>query len=323
LLAFDTEKDTTLLKRNLHTLKGNVAFFGLASLAQRCHEVEDKLELEGHVSAGDLAELATLFRAKMQSIDAFLTGVGEDVYEVATDEHEALIQRLLRRQDYQELLEMVESWTWARTSEHLGRLRGQLESTAERLHKKIDVVVEHNDLRLPVDYLDRFWPTLTHVTRNAVDHGVEPVAERAAAGKNERATIRLSTREDDDFFYVQISDDGRGIDADALLLAAEARGVRLDPGQDPRLLVFADGVSTRADVTDLSGRGVGLSATKAACDAVDGRVQVSSEPGRGATFVFRFRRPFVKIGGLAEKVARRWSLRPLPADAAPATSAGA
>ena len=313
LLSFVTETDPVLLKRNLHTLKGNVGIFGLLSLAKRCHQLEDALDLEGHVSAADLAELGTLFREKMQSIDSFLSDGGKDVLEVETDEHDNLMQSLLRRKDYQELLEMVESWSWSRTSEHLGRLRAQVAYTAERLHKQIEIVVEHNDLRLPADYLEHFWPTLTHVTRNAVDHGIETAIARTALGKREQATVRLSTRQDNEFFYVEIEDDGAGIDVPSLVRAAEARGAKLALGQDPLQLIFADGVSTREEVTELSGRGVGLSATQAACVAVGGRIQVRSELGRGTTFVFQFRRPFVKLGSLAQKVARRWSLMPTSA----------
>jgi signal transduction histidine kinase len=311
LLSLQTEQDAVLLKRNLHTLKGNVAIFGLASLAKRCHEVEDKLELEGQVGTDAFSQLTTLFRAKMQSIDAFFSGGRKGVYEVETDEHEALMQSLLRRKDYKELLEMVETWTWPRTSEHLGRLRAQVEYTAERLQKQVEVVVEHNDLRVPVDYLDQFWPTLAHVARNSVDHGVEPPDVREALGKKPSAKIRLSTRQDEDYFFVEISDDGGGIDAQALLHAAEVRGVKVAAGQDPLLLIFADGVSTREEITDLSGRGVGLSATKAACEAAGGQVLVRSERTRGTRFVFRFRRPFVKLQGPAEMAARRWSLRPI------------
>jgi len=80
-------------------------------------------------------------------------------------------------------------------------------------------------------------------------------------------------------------------------------------------LVLTDGFSTRADVTDLSGRGVGLSATAEACRAEGGRLEIQNDVGRGARFVFRFRRPVVKTGALAAKVERRWSLVPAKASA--------
>lgn len=316
LAALASEQNLVLVQRHLHTLKGNVAIFGLGSLAGRCHQLEDRIEESGEPpDSNAVAELATLFRNKLHGIDDFLSGVSKSVYEVETTDHNALVESLLARKDYRDILEMVELWSWPRTSEHLARLRAQVEYVAKRLEKPVDVVVEHNDLRLPADYLERFWPTLVHVTRNAVDHGIEAVSSRVEQGKPERAKVTLRTFQTDGSFCVEVSDDGGGIARDALLHAANARGVTLADGRDPLLLIFEDGVSTRDEVTELSGRGVGLSAVKQACEAEGGRCRVQSSPGEGTRISFEFRRPVVKTGTLEQRVLKRWSLTPPAASA--------
>jgi chemotaxis protein histidine kinase CheA len=205
---------------------------------------------------------------------------------------------------------MVETWTWSRTAEHLTRLRGQVEHVAKRLGKRVTVDIEHNDLRLPATYLQGFWPTLVHVVRNAVDHGIEDAALRTERGKPAEGRIKLRTWQTDTQLCIEVSDDGGGIDLDAVRTKAIEKGLELPPHGRVAELVLADGFSTRSDVTDLSGRGVGLAATAEACRAEGGRLEIENEVGRGVRFVFRFRRPIVKTGALAAKLERRWSLVP-------------
>ncbi len=323
LSSLESEGDLGTVRRDLHTLKGNVAIYGLGSMARRCHDIETRLEeAGGRPSPSELADLSELFHSRLKGIEDFLTGLGRKVYEVETSEHRALIDKLLGRYDSQELLKMVELWTWPRASERLARLRGQVEYVARRLHKSVRVEVEHNDVRLPADYLTRFWATLTHVTRNAVDHGIESEAVRTARGKPGAGLIRLRTWETDDSFCLEVADDGGGIDIDAVRRLARARGVdEATIERNPLDLVLLDGISARADVTDLSGRGVGLPAVREACAAEGGRIEISTEQGKGTNFVFRFRRPVVQVGRLAAEVERHWSFLPERSAAASAGSA--
>lgn len=314
--SLDAETDSVTLKRNLHTLKGNVAIYGLASVARACHTVEDRMAESGDLpDAVDVAALAGLFRAKLTSIETFLSSLDESVFEVKSDEHAALVSSLMERKDYQDILRMVEVWTWSRTAEHLTRLRGQVEHVAKRLGKSVKVEVEHNDLRLPATYLQSFWPTLVHVVRNAVDHGIEDARLRGERGKPAEGHIMLRTWQTDTQICIEVADDGGGIDVQAVREKALANGLEIPPESQLAELVLADGFSTRSDVTDLSGRGVGLSATAEACRAEGGRLEIHNDVGVGVRFVFRFRRPVVKTGALAAKLERRWSLSPAKASA--------
>lgn len=303
--------DAAQLRRDLHTLKGNTAVYGMQSFAERCHALEERMESTGTLpSAGDLSELAQFWRNRMASIEDFLSGTKRGVLEIAPEEHVRMIEDLLERRAYLEILDMVRMWSWQRTAPRLMHLRSYAEHVARRMGKRVNVTVEPNDLRVPEDYLIGFWPTLSHVVRNAVDHGVETPEVRVRVGKSAEAEIRIETRIEGNDFLIIVADDGPGIDR--ALLFERARGLGLDVDEHTPLgeLVFADGVSSRRPASELSGRGIGLSATRQACAVAGGVAELESEPGRGARFTFRFRRAVLKPSPLAAVLEQRWSLAP-------------
>jgi chemotaxis protein CheY-P-specific phosphatase CheC/chemotaxis signal transduction protein len=128
-----------------------------------------------------------------------------------------------------------------------------------------------------------------HLVRNAVDHGLETSAERTAAGKSGVGTIRLAASQEGDHICIEVSDDGRGLDAEAIVAKAVERGlIRAEEAQAVdagRILgfIFLPGFSTARTVTDISGRGVGMDAVKRAIEEMGGAVRVRSVPGRGTT----------------------------------------
>lgn len=307
--SLEAERDPVLAKRQLHTLKGNVAVYGLGSMARLCHKIEERLaETPGLPQPAEVNELSAMLRDKLKGIEDFLIGLGRDIYEVETDEHAAVIQSLLDRKDYEEILQMVEVWTWPRVADRLARAKAECEYLARRVDKALSVEVEHDGLRLPQGYLESFWPTLTHVLRNAVDHGIEAPEARISAGKPRHGKITLKASYEGDAFHLDVEDDGAGVDLDAVKAAARARGLAWRDDDDVLNLIFRDGVSTREQVSDLSGRGVGLSATLEACEDDGGQVTVHSRKGQGARFRFTFARPLVDIASLAGKVEQRWML---------------
>lgn len=305
------ESDPAVLKRDLHTLKGNTAVFGMTSVSEHCHKLEDILASSSEpLSAGKIADLASLWRSKLQSLEGFLVDMSEKTLQINDSEHQQLIDSLMQRRDYRDILSMVEAWSWSRAADRLTRLRAQTEYVAKRLGKEIQVVTNPHDIRIPNDYLVRFWPTLIHVIRNAVDHGLEIPSERESAGKTNPGTVEISTFEEDNELVIQVRDDGRGIDPTQIVRAAKSRGLTFD--EDSTLLdrITKGSITTRATVSETSGRGIGLASVRATCEQEGGHMVLINEPGRGATFQFRFRMPVVKTGALAARLARRWSLKP-------------
>jgi two-component system, chemotaxis family, sensor kinase CheA len=167
---------------------------------------------------------------------------------------------------------------------------------SESQAKPVRLAIEGEETQADKAIVEMLFEPLLHVVRNAMDHGVEPSAERAAAGKAAIATIRLRGRREGEHVVVEVEDDGRGIDTDGIRRAAVERGLATADAvsgmsEEAVLdLIFMPGFSTAADVTNLSGRGVGMDAVRASVERLGGRVQLETRNGAGSTV--RFVLPF-------------------------------
>ncbi len=164
---------------------------------------------------------------------------------------------------------------------------------ARRRSREVDLVVEGADIELDRAILDVLAEPLLHVLRNAIDHGIEDAAERIAAGKPSRGRVGVTVRRVRDRVNIDVADDGKGMDAEALCASAVARGVlsaeaaaRL-PRSEALLLACLPGISTARDVSDISGRGVGMDAVKRAVERVGGTLELASQAGQGTCITFR------------------------------------
>ncbi|POG54669.1 chemotaxis protein CheA [Haloferax marisrubri] len=164
---------------------------------------------------------------------------------------------------------------------------------AREQDKRVSFKVEGADIELDRTILDEISDPLMHVLRNAVDHGIEDPDVREANGKSRTGTIRLSARRQHDTVIVTVEDDGGGINADAVREKAVDKGVatREEVNQMPDSevydYIFHPGFSTNDEITDVSGRGVGMDVVKTTVESLDGSVSVESEPGEGSTFNIR------------------------------------
>ena len=164
---------------------------------------------------------------------------------------------------------------------------------ARRRNREVELSVEGAEIELDRAILDALGEPLLHVLRNAVDHGIEDAESRVQSGKPLRGQVSVSVRRTRDRVIVEVADDGRGMDADALRASAVARGALNAeaaahlPRGEALLLACLPGVSTAKDVSDVSGRGVGMDAVKRAVERVGGTLELDSEPGRGTRVTFR------------------------------------
>ncbi len=162
--------------------------------------------------------------------------------------------------------------------------------TAASLGKEVELSLRGGEVELDKTIVDGLFEPLLHLVRNALDHGVEPPAVRRAAGKPLTARLTLSAQAHGEQARIEVEDDGRGIDPAVIRKAAVARGqadaaaLAAMSDQAVAALVFAPGFSTAGRADDLSGRGVGLDAVRAAVAALGGSVEMTSEIGRGARF---------------------------------------
>ena len=171
----------------------------------------------------------------------------------------------------------------------LRRFPRVVRTLAKALDKDVDVVVNDNGVQADKRVIDGLFEPVTHLLRNAVDHGIEAAPVRAAQDKPRKATIVLTAETAGGRLTLTVKDDGAGIDAGAIRTAVAAKGLRT-PEQLAALaddavidLVFLPGFSTAAEVTDLSGRGVGMDAVREAVQRLGGSLSISSQPGAGTT----------------------------------------
>jgi two-component system, chemotaxis family, sensor kinase CheA len=159
------------------------------------------------------------------------------------------------------------------------------------LDKKIDLLITGADTELDKSMVDKLADPLLHIVRNAIDHGIEPVAEREASGKPVQGQIRLNAFHDSGCIVIEISDDGRGLDTERIRAKAVERGLIAEDAalseQETFQLIFLPGFSTAAQVTNLSGRGVGMDVVKRGVEQLRGEIEISSKPGAGSTFRIR------------------------------------
>jgi two-component system, chemotaxis family, sensor kinase CheA len=163
-------------------------------------------------------------------------------------------------------------------------------NVAKLRNKDIGLEIAGQNTDLDKSILDALAEPLAHIVRNAADHGIEPASERLAANKPARGVIRLKAYHEGDQVVVEVSDDGRGLAREKIVRRAIERGIvshdeaaGLNESESLQL-IFAPGLSTADEVTEISGRGVGLDAVKASLDALKGSVEVESHPGKGTTF---------------------------------------
>ena len=159
---------------------------------------------------------------------------------------------------------------------------------ARRGNKQVRMELVGEGTEMDRIMVEQIADPLVHLIRNAVDHGIEPPEVRKAAGKPEVGTVRLSACHEGGNIVIEISDDGRGINRDRVLAKAIANGI-IDKNAsltDTQVfdLIFAPGFSTAEQVTEISGRGVGMDVVKRNIEAVRGRIMTTSAPGRGTTF---------------------------------------
>lgn len=156
---------------------------------------------------------------------------------------------------------------------------------AAELGKDVQLVVTGGETELDKSVIEGLASPLTHIVRNAVDHGIEDAGTRTAAGKPAKGTLQIAARQEHGSVVLEVKDDGRGLDKARIVAKAAAAGL-IAPGEtvsDERAygLIFEPGFSTAESVSDISGRGVGMDAARDAIEALNGTITVASEPGAG------------------------------------------
>jgi two-component system, chemotaxis family, sensor kinase CheA len=217
------------------------------------------------------------------------------------------------------------------TAQNLGRITGELQEGVMRirmvpisqifsrfprlvrdltksLNKKINLVIEGEDTELDKSVIEDLLDPLMHSVRNALDHGIESPQDRVAAGKGEEGTVILKASNEGNMIIIEIADDGKGIDVEAVRAKAVERGL-IHPSKvlteiEAYNMIFDAGFSTAKQVTSISGRGVGLDVVKRQIEKLNGNVAVSSQRGKGTRFTIKLPLTLAIIQGLLVRVGR-------------------
>jgi two-component system, chemotaxis family, sensor kinase CheA len=280
------------LLRALHTIKGNCSLFGVESVARVAHELESSVQQSlREPSDLELAHLGDAWNHFTERLSALAELEGQDRVEVTHAEIDELVKATRARTPHERLARSLEELKHEPVALRFDRIQRQIQGLSQRLGKPTPTVLtDAGGVRLPASRWAPFWSAFVHLARNAVDHGLEVPAERERRGKPKAGKITLRARDEAETVVITVGDDGRGIDWEAIRSRAEATGLAHGTHAELVDALFADGVSTASDVSSISGRGVGLGAVREACHALRGSIDVSSTPGHGAAFTFRFPR---------------------------------
>lgn len=195
------------------------------------------------------------------------------------------------------------------------KLRRAVRDVAAQIGRNLEFVAEGEHVELDKSVLDKMSDPLTHMVRNAVDHGIEAEDKRVAAGKAAQGTIRVSALSQEDRVQIIVQDDGGGLDKDKILAKAVSRGLiaanrNLTDGQI-FALIFLPGFSTKEAVTDISGRGVGMEVVQKAVEELKGTIDIESKLGVGTKFTISLPLTLSIIGGMVVEANRRRFVLPV------------
>ncbi|CAM2008250.1 chemotaxis protein CheA [Acanthopleuribacter pedis] len=177
---------------------------------------------------------------------------------------------------------------------------------AQKQGKRVELIIEGEETEIDKSMVEAISNPLLHLVRNAIDHGIEAPSHREASQKLKTGTIWLSAAHEGGEIIIQIRDDGRGIDPDAVLAKARQKGLWQKP-EDPPVeriyeMIFEPGFSTAAQVTDISGRGVGMDVVRQSVETVKGNIKTESVLGQGTRFTIRIPLTLAIVEGMLVRV---------------------
>ncbi|SHJ58288.1 two-component system, chemotaxis family, sensor kinase CheA [Anaerobranca californiensis DSM 14826] len=281
-------------------------------------EKEEQLNikpLEGNGQGNNFKNQTTI-RVDINRLDALMNLVSELVINktglnqsVSTNNQSLALEGLEQlHRITTELQNVVMSLRMVPIDRVFSRFPRMVRDTAKDLGKEVELTIIGKETELDRTIIDEIGDPLVHLIRNAIDHGLEDKEERKRLGKPEKGKIELKAYQSGNEVFVEVSDDGKGIDYKKIGQTAVNKGIisehqltTLDP-HNILQLIFEPGFSTKEVVTDLSGRGVGLDVVKTSIEALGGGIEIQTEIGKGTKFIIHLPLTLAIIQGLLVKV---------------------
>ena len=287
-------------------------------------------------SAARRGEETTAIKVDMRKLDSLVDAVGELIVVQSLIQQDPLLANHLDQRLAGNLGQLKRITTGLQRSamalrmvpirQAFQKVSRIVRDLSRKADKSVELVLSGEDTELDRKMVEEIADPLMHMVRNSIDHAIEPATVRTAAGKRPQARIALSAYHQGGHIVIEISDDGKGLDTAKIKARALERGL-IAPGASPsaediNALIFEPGFSTAEKVTEISGRGVGMDVVRRNIDALHGRIEIATEPGKGTTFFIRLPLTLAVLDGLIVGVGRerfvmpttgvRESLRPLP-----------
>lgn len=300
-----------------------------ASVESNVVALDVKVATESKQQAAAPASESSSIRVSIERVDQLINLVGELVITQSmlaqtaqlnqvTDEpidYERLQERLQQlERNTRELQESVMSIRMLPVSSVFSRFPRLVRDLAGKLNKQIELRTVGEGTEIDRGVIEKITDPLTHLIRNSVDHGIETVDERIAAGKPVKGLVTLTACHQGGSVVIEIRDDGRGLNRDKLLAKARERNVFVPDNpsdQDVWQLIFAPGFSTAETVTDVSGRGVGMDVVRRNIEQLGGRVELTSVTGKGTTISIRLPLTLAIMDGMSVGIGDNTYIVPL------------
>jgi two-component system chemotaxis sensor kinase CheA len=277
-------------------------------------------------AAGGEPLVQTTIRVDLERVDRLIDLVGELVINQAMLAQQVVEAGLARSStialgldDLEQLTREIQDSVMAIRAQPVKsvfqRMPRLVREVAAATGKRVRLATEGEGTEVDKTVIERLSEPITHMIRNAIDHGLETPAERAAAGKPEEGLVRLSAQHRSGRIVIEVADDGRGINRDRVRTMAVERGI-VEPDailsdEEVDNLIFAPGFSTAASVSDISGRGVGMDVVKRSIQALGGRIVITSRPGEGSTFTLSLPLTLAVLDGMVVTVGEQTLVVPI------------
>ncbi|MBT78794.1 MAG: chemotaxis protein CheA [Alteromonadaceae bacterium] len=243
---------------------------------------------------------------------SMLSMIGDEVTGAIGQKLQTAIAELQR--NTREIQESAMSMRMLPVNMTFNRFPRVVRDLSSKLGKKVDLVIEGGATEIDKSMIEKLVDPLTHLVRNSIDHGVEKPADRLAAGKTENGTVILRAAQRGSSIVISIIDDGAGLSRERILAKATENGLPVTPDMPDSevwLLIFQPGFSTAAEVTDVSGRGVGMDVVRRNIEAIGGRIEIDSHKGLGSAFHIHLPLTLAIVDGICAAVGDQIFVIPL------------
>ena len=243
---------------------------------------------------------------------SMLSNVGQEVEGQIGERLQLAIDELQR--NTREIQESVMSMRMLPVNMTFNRFPRVVRDLSSKLGKKVDLVIQGGNTEIDKSLIEKLVDPLTHLVRNSIDHGVESPEKRLASGKSENGTVILSAEQKGSSIIIGIIDDGAGLNKERILEKATQNGLPVSadmPDSEIWQLIFQAGFSTAAEVTDVSGRGVGMDVVRRNIESIGGRIEIESSQGEGSAFYIHLPLTLAIVDGMCVSVGDQIFVIPL------------